>query len=127
MKKNTPIPKQVRELALKYHINVNRDHNGIYAILDRDGKPLWHFQSTTGVMAGLRRFIRARYSTSKNPRKKKVKSNPGQEIYRDITYIEGTKGPDSQYPGQKFYHRFKKPYPRMIAGKDGSLIIRSKR
>jgi hypothetical protein len=56
-------------------------------------------------------------------------SNPPKptEIYRDITRVEGTKGEDSQYPGEKFFHNFKLPYPKMIGLKNGSLLIRSKR
>jgi hypothetical protein len=56
-------------------------------------------------------------------------SNPPNptEIYRDITRVEGTKGEDSQYPGEKFFHNFKRPYPKMIGLKNGSLLIRSKR
>ena len=50
--------------------------------------------------------------------------NPGTLIYDKITRIEGTKGKSSQYPGQKFFHRFKRPYPAMYGLKDGSLLIK---
>jgi hypothetical protein len=50
--------------------------------------------------------------------------NPGTLIYAQITRIEGTKGKGSQYPGQKFYHRFSRPYPAMYGLKDGSLLIK---
>jgi hypothetical protein len=58
----------------------------------------------------------------------KRKSNPGAVlIYEQITRIEGTKGKDSSYAGQKFFHNFKKPYPIMLGLPDGSLLIKSKR
>jgi len=54
-------------------------------------------------------------------------SNPPRtRIYRDVTRIEATKGDDSEYPGQKFFHNFKRPYPSMYGLKDGSLSIKSK-
>jgi hypothetical protein len=64
---------------------------------------------------------------TKSRRKRQTPSpNPGVKIYESITRIEGTKGSDSQYPGEKFFHNFKRPYPRMYGLKDGSLLIRSK-
>src|SRR5215831_2821175 len=55
--------------------------------------------------------------------------NPGKAvlIYKDITRIEGTKGRDSAFPGQKFFHNFKRPYPSMFGLPDGSLLIRGKK
>jgi hypothetical protein len=55
-------------------------------------------------------------------------TNPKEvRIYQDITRIEGTKGKESIYPGEKFFHNFKKPFPEMIGLPDGSLLIRPKR
>jgi hypothetical protein len=64
-----------------------------------------------------------------NPKRvtRSKRSNPHVVIYKDITRIEGTKGNDSEYAGQKFFHNFKKPYPVMIGLPDGSLLIKSKR
>jgi len=59
-----------------------------------------------------------------NTRKVK-KSNPKglTLIYKHITRIEGTKGADSLYPGEKFYHRFKRPYPSMYGTPDRKALI----
>ena len=55
-----------------------------------------------------------------------VKNAPAVLIYESITRIEGTKGRKSQYPNEKFFHNFKRPYPRMYGLQDGSLLIVSK-
>jgi hypothetical protein len=47
-------------------------------------------------------------------------------IYEKITRIEGTKGKDSNFPLEKFFHNFRKPYPKMYGLPDGSLLISSK-
>lgn len=71
---------------------------------------------------------RIRTRTVNKGRVAKRKANPkGILIYQAITRVEGTKGKDSHYPGQKFYHNFKKPYPVMVGLPDGSLLIRSKK
>jgi hypothetical protein len=44
-------------------------------------------------------------------------------IYDKITRIEGTKGSDSLYPGQKFFHNFKKPYPSMYGSSDKKKLL----
>lgn len=51
-------------------------------------------------------------------------TNPGTLIYSHITRIEGTKGKGSAFPGQKFFHKFHRPYPAMYGLKDGSLLIK---
>jgi hypothetical protein len=69
-----------------------------------------------------------RYYVLKPKRIRNVKkSNPGVIIYDQITRVEGTKGNDSQFPGQRFFHNFKRPYPVMVGLPDGSLLIRSKK
>jgi hypothetical protein len=56
------------------------------------------------------------------------KTNPrGVLIYEKITRVEGTKGKNSRYPGERFFHNFKKPYPKMFGLPDGSLLITSKK
>jgi hypothetical protein len=60
--------------------------------------------------------VRARSNGHENPR--------GTLIYEKVTRIEGTKGRESQYPGQKFFHNFKRPYPKMYGLPDGSLLIK---
>lgn len=57
-------------------------------------------------------------------RKPKLPNPRGIVIYAKITRIEGTKGKGSQYPGQRFFHKFKPPYPAMYGLKDGSLLIK---
>jgi len=52
------------------------------------------------------------------------KSNPHMvKIYDKITRIEGQKGQDSAFPGQKFFHNFKKPYPAMYGTPDRKKLI----
>jgi hypothetical protein len=61
------------------------------------------------------------------PKKVWRKTNPGKGtilIYDKVTRIEATKGRSSLYPGQKFYHKFKRPYPKMYGLPDGSLLIK---
>lgn len=55
----------------------------------------------------------------------KKKPNPGglTLIYEKITRVEGTKGRDSAFPGQRFYHNFKRPYPSMWGTPDGKKLI----
>ena len=60
--------------------------------------------------------VRARSDGHENPR--------GTLIYEKVTRIEGTKGRKSLYPGQKFFHNFKRPYPKMYGLPDGSLLIK---
>jgi hypothetical protein len=60
-------------------------------------------------------------------RKTRRKTNPPRGmvlIYRNITRIEGTKGKGSKYPGQRFYHNFKRPGPAMYGLPDGTLVIK---
>ena len=45
------------------------------------------------------------------------------KIYDKITRIEGTKGKSSAYPGQKFFHNFKRPYPAMYGTPDRKALI----
>jgi hypothetical protein len=59
--------------------------------------------------------------------KRRVPHPTDVRIYQDITRIEGTKGKESIYPGEKFFHNFKRPFPEMIGLPDGSLLIRPKR
>ena len=70
----------------------------------------------------------SRRTTAKNSKRvtiAKKKSNPRAVlIYKSITRVEGTKGPDSMYPGEKFFHNFKRPYPKMYGLPDGSLLIK---
>lgn len=63
-----------------------------------------------------------------NPKHRTVrKSNPRRTlIYQKITRVEGTKGAGSHFAGQRFFHNFKKPYPKMYGLPDGSLLITSK-
>lgn len=46
------------------------------------------------------------------------------KIYDKVTRIEATKGRDSAFPGQRFFHNFKRPYPSMYGTPDGKLIIK---
>jgi hypothetical protein len=62
---------------------------------------------------------RVRRTRQTNPR--------GVLIYEKITRVEGTKGKNSKYPGERFFHNFKKPYPKMFGLPDGSLLITSKK
>ena len=67
-------------------------------------------------------------SAKKNVRKvarvKKAR-NPGGlvKIYDKITRIEGTKGKNSAYPGQRFFHNFKRPYPSMYGTPDRKTLV----
>jgi hypothetical protein len=77
----------------------------------------------------IRHAKRTTAATNKPPvlKKRGRKTNPSRVlIYKAITRIEGTKGKDSQFPGQKFFHNFKRPYPKMYGLPDGSLLISSK-
>lgn len=52
------------------------------------------------------------------------KSNPRMvKIYDKITRIEGQKGKDSNFPGEKFFHNFSKPYPAMYGTPDRKTLI----
>lgn len=53
------------------------------------------------------------------------RANPGGlvKIYDKITRIEGTKGKNSLYPGQRFFHNFKRPYPAMYGTKDRKTLV----
>jgi hypothetical protein len=123
--RKNPIPKTVRDYALKHQINVRYEETPggtVYTILDRNGKAIKYFQTASGTLSYMRRMAVARV---RKPNKRK--SNPrGVVIYKSITRIEGTKGQDSHYPGQKFYHNFKRPYPEMVGLPDGSLLIRKR-
>ena len=44
-------------------------------------------------------------------------------IYEKITRIEGTKGKSSLYPGQRFFHNFKRPYPKMYGTPDRKVLV----
>lgn len=56
--------------------------------------------------------------------KPKRKSNPHMvKIYDKITRIEGQKGSDSKFPGERFYHNFSKPYPAMYGTPDRKTLI----
>lgn len=77
-------------------------------------------------------IVKERVRVSKNAtraRKTKTRvrrsSNPGGlvKIYQSITRIEGTKGKDSAYPGQKFFHNFSKPYPSMYGSRDRKKLV----
>lgn len=45
------------------------------------------------------------------------------KIYDHITRIEGTKGANSLFPKQPFYHDFDKPYPAMYGTPDRKTLI----
>ena len=72
-----------------------------------------------GAGRRLRKSTRSRVDRKRN-------GGTGTLIYESITRIEGTKGKDSQFAGEKFFHNFKRPYPRMYGLPDGSLLIKSK-
>jgi hypothetical protein len=44
-------------------------------------------------------------------------------IYAKVTRIEGTKGTKSAFPGQRFFHNFKRPYPSMWGTTDRRTLI----
>ncbi len=55
---------------------------------------------------------------------KKRTANPRLvKIYDKITRIEGQKGKDSNFPGEKFFHNFSKPYPAMYGTADRKTLI----
>jgi hypothetical protein len=65
-------------------------------------------------------------SVNATPRIKK--SNPSRTlIYEKITRVEGTKGKASHFSGQRFFHNFKKPYPKMFGLPNGDLLITSRK
>jgi hypothetical protein len=75
------------------------------------------------------RHSRRTTAASNKPKKVSRKPNPGVGkgtilIYDKVTRIEATKGRSSLYPGQRFYHKFKRPYPKMYGLPDGSLLIK---
>jgi hypothetical protein len=45
------------------------------------------------------------------------------KIYDTVTRVEAMKGSQSLYPGQKFFHNFKRPYPAMYGSPDGKMIL----
>jgi hypothetical protein len=53
------------------------------------------------------------------------KSNPKGlvKIYDKITRVEATKGKNSAYPGQRFFHNFKRPYPAMYGTADRKTLV----
>jgi hypothetical protein len=67
--------------------------------------------------------------TAKSARRKtsriQKRKNPRNlvKIYDSITRVEGTKGKTSMYPGQKFFHNFKKPYPGMYGTPDHKTLV----
>jgi hypothetical protein len=148
------IEAKVRNYAILHRISVRRDHNGIYTIWDKDPykqgeREDWHnhyFQTASGALAFMKRMKKNPFRLGSR-RVRKVKSmrspihgrrkvtyrtkkealrraNPGTLIYAKVTRIEATKGKDSQYPGEKFFHNFKRPYPAMYGLKDGSILIK---
>jgi hypothetical protein len=44
-------------------------------------------------------------------------------IYKSITRVEGTKGTNSSFPGGRFYHNFKRPYPSMYGSTDRKTLV----
>ena len=141
------IEAQVRNYAILHKISVNRDHNGIYTVWDMD-RYRHYFQTGSGALAFMKRMkknpfrlgsrrvrkvksmrspIHGRRKVTYRTRKealRRARTNPGTLIYAKVTRIEATKGQDSQYPGEKFFHNFKRPYPAMYGLKDGSILIK---
>ncbi len=53
-------------------------------------------------------------------------ANPSRslvKIYDKVTRIEAQKGASGQFPGEKFYHNFKRPYPSLYGTKDRKTLI----
>lgn len=77
-----------------------------------------HSQRKTAAHNKVPRSSRTRHALrKKNPNKMVL-------IYDHVTRIEATKGTRSLYPKQKFFHNFKRPYPKMYGLPDGSLLIK---
>lgn len=81
------------------------------------------------IKRGDRYYVLKEKKVESNNRKRtrSRNSNPNRRlIYEKITRVEGTKGKESQFAGQRFFHNFKKPYPRMFGLPNGDLLITSR-
>lgn len=96
-----------------------REVPGSYIIKRGDRYYVIKKQTATGQTNRPRRGTKKRIS--------RRSANPPTLIYEKITRIEGTKGKASNFAGQRFYHNFKKPYPRMFGLSNGDLLITSRR
>ncbi len=58
-------------------------------------------------------------------KKDKHKSNPKGlvKIYAKVTRIEAQKGSTGNFPGEKFYHNFKRPYPSLYGTPDRKTLV----
>lgn len=83
--------------------------------------------------AGYRLRLRGKWGHDKKKNARTIRSkrntinkaNPKGlvKIYDKITRIEGTKGKNSLYPLQKFFHNFKPPYPSMYGTTDRKVLV----